>query len=83
MVRENLEKLHDKVLYNRPLGEFLVLTGFLSFVALFAYLGYRVSTGIYNYRPGEYQLFAGLMVASFAFFVAGAEILLIDWRHRH
>ena len=75
--------IHERILHNKPLGEFFVVTGFMSFMALFAYLGYRASTGFGGYRPEEYQLFAGLMVASFAVFVAGAEILLIHWRDEH
>jgi hypothetical protein len=75
--------IHERILHNKPLGEFLVITGFMSFMALFAYLGYRASTGFGGYRPEEYQLFAGLMAASFAVFVAGAEILLIHWRYEH
>lgn len=75
--------IHERILHNKPLGEFLVITGFMSFMALFAYLGYRASTGFGGYRPDEYRLFAGLMVASFAFFIAGAEILLIYWRGEH
>lgn len=61
----------------------MVLGGFLSFLGLFVYLGYRVSQGIYSYNPGEYQIFAVLMALSFAVFIGGAEILLIDWRDRH
>lgn len=75
--------LREKILHSKPLGEFLVLAGFLSFLGLFTYLGFRVSQGIYSYNPGEYQFFAALMVLSFAMFVSGAEILLIRWQDQH
>ncbi|MFB6193103.1 MAG: hypothetical protein ABEK00_02530 [Candidatus Nanohaloarchaea archaeon] len=75
-------RIRDR-LVSRPFGEFLVLTGFLSFLVFFVYMGYRTATGIYGYSLEEYYFVVGLMVFSFAVFVAGSEILLVDWKRNH
>lgn len=74
--------IKEKIPHNRVLGEFLVFAGLLSFFGVFAYLGYRVQSGIYTYRPGEYQSVSFVMLASFLIFVLGAEMVLLEWKDR-